>query len=138
MASGKASITSFFSKPSSSMHPKSKELAQPAKKNNSNSPNMFDDQSLMDVDECEEIPVATKTESQVKKRTTVKNNKKRSIVDVDGKHMRHDTFDGSTYTHNFNILKMVLATRYLELHKRAKKLRKSTKKQQRSRNTHAL
>lgn len=91
MASGKASISSFFSKPSSAaVHSKKKELAQPAKKEDSSSPNMFEGQSSMEVDECVQISTDKKAESQAKKPTTAKNNKKRSIVDVDGENRRSD------------------------------------------------
>jgi len=89
MASGKASISSFFSKPSSEVvNTKKKESTQPVKKEHpkeesKEKSNMFDDQSSMDVDQSEEVSMDTKAESKGKKRTAAKNNKKRSIVDVD-------------------------------------------------------
>lgn len=87
MASGKASISSFFSKPSSAGAPvKKEELPKSVKKEQSS--NLFDDKSSMDVDES---PPAAKVKSQEKKTASAKTNKKRSIVDVDGENMMGTT-----------------------------------------------
>lgn len=100
IASGKASISSFFSKPTSSVggggvQPKKKETAPPVKKEDSS--NMFDEQSSsdqMDVDQSEEI---VHTENLVKDQATDKNNKKRSIVDVHGENRSDFLLFGSNY-----------------------------------------
>lgn len=81
MAAGKSSISSFFSKSSSGAQPKKEESRKPVKKEESS--NMFDDQSSMEVDES---PTVEKVESQEKDNPgSSKTNKKRSIIDVDGK-----------------------------------------------------
>lgn len=129
-ASSKASISSFFSKPSSATKNK------PVAKEVGNSSNMFDDQfsaDPMDVDQCEETSTDKKTEKQTKKQTTDKNNKKRSIVDVHGENRIVLLLRVPFIV--FSYLKMMEATRYPQLLKR-KKLRKSTRKHRRSRNTH--
>lgn len=135
-ASSKASISSFFSKPSSAT--KNKETAQPVAKEVGNSSNMFDDQfsaDPMDVDQCED-KTDDKTEKQTKKQAekTEKNNKKRSIVDVHGEDRILLLRVRSTYCF-FSYFKRTEATTYPELLKR-KKLRKSTRKHRKSRNTH--
>ncbi|KAG4080076.1 hypothetical protein HA402_014516 [Bradysia odoriphaga] len=79
MASGKSSISSFFSKSSSvGAQPKKEALPKPVKKEESS--NMFDDHSSMEVDE---VPAVEKVEKEEKKPVSAKTNKKRSIVDVD-------------------------------------------------------
>lgn len=85
-ASGKSAISSFFSKPSTATTGmKKKEMDQSVKKelpSPNNSPNLFDDQSSMDVDKSEENLTDTNSTEDTKESTTKKNSK-RSIIDVD-------------------------------------------------------
>lgn len=90
MASSKASISSFFSKPSSQVvgESKKKEVDLPVKKEEKNSSDMFDDQSSMDVDDSEQSSTAVKVETQAKKPASTKKNNKRPIKDVHGENRR--------------------------------------------------
>lgn len=86
-ASGKASISSFFSKSTSAGAAKHrKEVATPPIKKEESS-NMFDEQTSMEVDDTateskEQSPETKQTTATVATATT--NIRKRSIVDVDG------------------------------------------------------
>jgi len=86
LATGKASITSFFSKQAST----SIDVKKEAKSESNESPeqcdssNMFDHQSSMEVDESKEnITNHKAVEHQTKEEVVEKGNNKRSIIDVD-------------------------------------------------------